>query len=194
MVVFPSPVEAVKSARKKLAATFLSIEVNQTMGFGHLHRRRPRQQAVVALAVATSASIRSPPSVAAASQRFVTSNKWRAAFELPPTKHLPPRSDDGSTIAYIHHEPPSPRVKHSPSQLGLVFFPGFLSNMHSSKACRIFRYAETNNLECTLFDRYGHGASRPHYSSDEYDGRQATIGRWLEDLRGHFRRCNVSFQ
>lgn len=53
--------------------------------------------------------------------------------------------------------------------------------MHSSKACRVFRYAQTNNLECTLFDRYGHGASRPHYASDEYDGRQATIGRWLED-------------
>ena len=53
--------------------------------------------------------------------------------------------------------------------------------MHSSKACRVFRYAETNNLECTLFDRYGHGASRPHYTSDGYDGRQATMGRWLED-------------
>ena len=120
------------------------------------------------------------PSVAAASQRFVTSNKC-AAFELPPTKYLPPRSDDGSTIAYIHHEPPSSQAGHSPSPLGLVFFPGFLSNMHSSKACRVFRYAETNNLECTLFDRYGHGASRPHYTSDGYDGRQATMGRWLED-------------
>ena len=61
------------------------------------------------------------------------------------------------------------------------FYPGFLSNMHSSKACKIYQYATLNNLECTLFDRYGHGSSRPHYTSTEYDGTKATMGRWLQD-------------
>lgn len=150
------------------------------MGFHQLHR--PRRRVVVAALAAVAIPLESSLLFSTiVGNRFIASC---AAFELPRTQHLPPRSDDGSTIAYIHHEPPSPAQNLSPSSdshLGLVFFPGFLSNMHSSKACRVFRYAQENNLECTVFDRYGHGASRPHYTSAEYDGRRATMGRWLED-------------
>ena len=155
-----------------LLLSLLDRIIASAMGFHQLYR--PRRRVVTAALTAVAIPLES--SSLLSTIVGIRSIASCAAFELPRTQHLPPRSDDGSTIAYIHHEPPSPA-----QNLGLVFFPGFLSNMHSSKACRVFRYAQEHNLECTLFDRYGHGASRPHYTSPEYDGRRATMGRWLED-------------
>lgn len=141
-------------------ARLLYFWIASAMGVHQLHR--PRRRVVVAALAAVAIPLESSLLFSTiVGNRFIASC---AAFELPRTQHLPPRSDDGSTIAYIHHEPPLPAQNlssSSDSHFGLVFFPGFLSSMHSSKACQVFRYAQENNLECTVFDRYGHGASRP---------------------------------
>lgn len=63
---------------------------------------------------------------------------------------------------------------------GLVWLPGFKSDMISTKATAIAEFAARNGLAATRFDYSGHGQSEGRFE----DG---TIGRWLEDAETVFR-------
>lgn len=84
--------------------------------------------------------------------------------ELPPTKYL---SVDGEKLAYLHSPGQSP---------GVVFLPGFMSNMRSTKQRAIFNFCQEHSLEFTTLDYYGHGES-----SCSVDERKGSIGRWMDD-------------
>jgi pimeloyl-ACP methyl ester carboxylesterase len=64
---------------------------------------------------------------------------------------------------------------------GLMWLPGFKSDMASTKALAVRDYAHTRGLDCVRFDYSGHGLS---------DGRfeDGTIGQWLEDAAAVFAR------
>eukprot|EP00957_Ditylum_brightwellii_P030919 2342688-Ditylum_brightwellii.AAC.1 len=96
--------------------------------------------------------------------------------KMPPTSFL--TREDGNKIAYLHYNPPAPHNKgESKNQKpGILFCPGFQSNMHGSKSHTLLSYCISHNYEYTAFDYYGHGQSSPH-KCDEY----GTIGRWYED-------------
>ena len=57
---------------------------------------------------------------------------------------------------------------------GLVWLPGFKSDMISTKATALAAYASEHGLACTRFDYSGHGQSGGRFE----DG---TISRWLEE-------------
>jgi pimeloyl-ACP methyl ester carboxylesterase len=64
---------------------------------------------------------------------------------------------------------------------GLIWLPGFKSDMVSTKATVLSDWARGKGLACTRFDYSGHGQS---------DGRfeDGTVSRWLEETRAVFSR------
>ena len=60
------------------------------------------------------------------------------------------------------------------AQPGLVWLPGFMSEMQSSKASALAAWAQRQGRALLRFDYSGHGLSRGRFE----DG---TIGQWLED-------------
>ncbi len=63
---------------------------------------------------------------------------------------------------------------NGPSQLALLWVPGFLSDMASTKAVALADWAEAHGVPMLRFDYSGHGLS-------EGDLLGATIGDWLEE-------------
>ena len=64
---------------------------------------------------------------------------------------------------------------------GLIWLPGFKSDMVSTKASALAEWAAGRQLGCTRFDYSGHGQSGGRFE----DG---TIGRWLEEAETVFRQ------
>ena len=64
---------------------------------------------------------------------------------------------------------------------GLIWLPGFKSDMVSTKATVLSEWARRNGLACTRFDYSGHGQSEGRFE----DG---TVGRWLKETRAVFSR------
>jgi len=62
---------------------------------------------------------------------------------------------------------------------GLMWLPGFKSDMVSTKATVLSAWARQKGLACTRFDYSGHGQSEGRFE----DG---TVGRWLEEARAVF--------
>lgn len=62
---------------------------------------------------------------------------------------------------------------------GLMWLPGFKSDMVSTKATVLSAWARQTGLACTRFDYSGHGQSEGRFE----DG---TVGRWLEEARAVF--------
>lgn len=78
-------------------------------------------------------------------------------------------------IAYIHE--PAVTVS-APS---LFWLSGYRSDMASTKAGELARYARAKGLGCTRFDYSGHGLSGGSF-------KDGTIGAWLEEAETVFRR------
>jgi pimeloyl-ACP methyl ester carboxylesterase len=76
-------------------------------------------------------------------------------------------------IAYIH-EPAT-----APGGLGLFWLSGYKSDMASTKASELARYAREHGFGCTRFDYSGHGLSSGKFE----DG---TIGAWLGEAEAVF--------
>ena len=70
---------------------------------------------------------------------------------------------------------------------GLVWLPGFKSDMVSTKATALADWARARGQACTRFDYSGHGQSEGRFE----DG---TIGRWLEEAESVFRRSTQGRQ
>jgi pimeloyl-ACP methyl ester carboxylesterase len=70
---------------------------------------------------------------------------------------------------------------------GLLWLPGFKSDMVSTKATELSRWAWENGLAYTRFDYSGHGQSEGQFE----DG---TIGRWLEESLQVFIRLTAGPQ
>lgn len=64
---------------------------------------------------------------------------------------------------------------------GVVWLPGFKSEMTSTKATALAEWAQRRDITCTRFDYSGHGQSGGRIE----DG---TIGRWLEEAEAVFSR------
>jgi pimeloyl-ACP methyl ester carboxylesterase len=62
---------------------------------------------------------------------------------------------------------------------GLLWLPGYKSDMASTKATELAQYAREHGLGCTRFDYSGHGRSSGRFE----DG---TIGAWLEESEAVF--------
>lgn len=62
---------------------------------------------------------------------------------------------------------------------GLIWLPGFNSDMVSTKASALSGWARERGLACTRFDYSGHGQSEGRLEG-------GTIGRWLEEARAVF--------
>jgi pimeloyl-ACP methyl ester carboxylesterase len=73
---------------------------------------------------------------------------------------------DGSSTAYCQESGRNPP--------GIVFLPGFRSDMNGIKATALAGHCRTRDHPFLRFDYFGHGASSG-------DFRAGTIGRWLED-------------
>lgn len=72
---------------------------------------------------------------------------------------------DGHDLAYEHVEGEGP---------GILFLPGFNSNMQGDKACYLDQWCRRHGRQYTRFDYLGHGQSSGRFE----DG---TIGRWSDD-------------
>jgi pimeloyl-ACP methyl ester carboxylesterase len=73
--------------------------------------------------------------------------------------------DNGSFLAYHHRQGATP---------GVLFFPGFNSNMCGNKALALDAWSEEQGIQFTRFDYFGHGASSGSLE-------EGSIGRWRED-------------
>jgi pimeloyl-ACP methyl ester carboxylesterase len=76
-------------------------------------------------------------------------------------------------IAYLRHEA---TVEGTP---GLVWLCGLKSEMTSTKASAVARWAKDKGIACLRFDYSGHGQS-------EGDFEAGTVSRWLEETRAAF--------
>lgn len=79
---------------------------------------------------------------------------------------------DGAAIAYAHTPGRTP---------GLLFCPGFMSDMAGSKALALEAWAREKGVAFTRFDYQGHGRS----SGQFVDG---TIGQWADDAQAVLER------
>lgn len=70
---------------------------------------------------------------------------------------------------------------------GLVWLPGFKSEMTSIKASAVAEWGAVRGLAVTRFDYSGHGQSEGRFE----DG---TVGRWLEEALAVFRTCTAGPQ
>jgi pimeloyl-ACP methyl ester carboxylesterase len=73
--------------------------------------------------------------------------------------------DNGSSLAYHHRQGATP---------GVLFFPGFNSNMCGNKALALDAWSEEHGIQFTRFDYFGHGASSGSLE-------EGSIGRWRDD-------------
>jgi pimeloyl-ACP methyl ester carboxylesterase len=73
---------------------------------------------------------------------------------------------DGTSTAYCYEKRQNPP--------GIVFLPGFRSDMGGTKATALAAHCRERNQTFLRFDYFGHGASSG-------DFREGSIGRWLED-------------
>ncbi|MFB6277638.1 MAG: alpha/beta fold hydrolase [Halothece sp.] len=89
-------------------------------------------------------------------------------MEISYTKHT-----DGTELAYRHH-PASSQQQHKP---GVLFLPGYGSDMEGTKATKIFSWATQQGLQATLMDYGGHGNSSGQFT-------EGTFGQWC-DHAGH---------
>jgi len=72
-------------------------------------------------------------------------------------------------------------LRDSGSAPGVIWLPGFKSDMVSTKATVLSEWARRTGHACTRFDYSGHGQSEGRFE----DG---TVGRWLEETRAVFTR------
>lgn len=70
---------------------------------------------------------------------------------------------------------------------GVVWFPGFKSEMTSTKASVLSEWATLRGVACTRFDYSGHGQSGG-------DVQEGTVGRWLEEAAAVFARLTAGPQ
>lgn len=70
---------------------------------------------------------------------------------------------------------------------GVVWFPGFKSEMTSTKASVLSQWAKMRGVSCTRFDYSGHGQSSGAFEA-------GTIGRWLEEASAVFTRLTTGPQ
>ena len=89
----------------------------------------------------------------------------------PPPQYLP--AEDGDRIAYRHTPGAAP---------GILFCPGFNSNMQGQKALALEAWCQSQHRQFTRFDYQGHGESSGRFE----DG---TIGRWLRDTLAVLDQC-----
>jgi pimeloyl-ACP methyl ester carboxylesterase len=84
---------------------------------------------------------------------------------------------DGAAIAYVHTP-----GREAPGNLpGVLFCPGFMSDMGGSKALALEAWAKERGIAFTRFDYQGHGASSGRF----IDG---TIGQWADDAQAVLER------
>lgn len=95
----------------------------------------------------------------------------------PNTPSMLPRPD-GQSLAY-HHSP-----GFSP---GVIFCPGFMSDMEGTKALALERAMKELNRSYTRFDYLGHGQSTGRFT----DG---TISRWTDDALAVLDECTAGPQ
>lgn len=79
---------------------------------------------------------------------------------------------DGTQLAYRHH----PAAAQQSQQPGLLFLPGYGSDMEGTKATQIFAWAQQQGLQATLMDYGGHGNSSGQF-------REGTFGQWVDHAR-----------
>jgi pimeloyl-ACP methyl ester carboxylesterase len=77
--------------------------------------------------------------------------------------------EDGKTIAYC--------IDSGDSSPGVLFLPGFRSDMQGNKARTLAAHCRRLGRTCTRFDYFGHGRSSG-------DFRVGTIGHWRDDALG----------
>ncbi len=81
-------------------------------------------------------------------------------------------------IATLIEQRPATPERQRP---GLMWLPGFKSEMGSLKATDLATFAHSQGVSMTRFDYSGHGRSLGDFD-------QGTIGRWLEEARAVFTR------
>jgi pimeloyl-ACP methyl ester carboxylesterase len=88
--------------------------------------------------------------------------------EMAPTQYLSvnPNNSGEYQLAYIHSPGNSP---------GVVFLPGFMSTMRSTKPRAIFNYCQEHDLEFTTFDYSCHGESSCS------NPQESSISRWMQE-------------
>ncbi len=84
-------------------------------------------------------------------------------MEISYSKH-----PDGTHIAYYHH-PASANQSQKP---GLLFLPGYGSDMEGTKATTLLNWARKKGLQATLMDYGGHGNSSGQFT-------EGTFGEWV---------------
>ena len=91
-------------------------------------------------------------------------------LDIPKTTSLILTRESGETIAYC--------IDSGDSSPGVLFLPGFRSDMQGNKARALSAHCRASirpgGQACTRFDYFGHGASSG-------DFRAGTIGRWRDD-------------
>jgi pimeloyl-ACP methyl ester carboxylesterase len=70
---------------------------------------------------------------------------------------------------------------------GVIWFPGFKSEMTSTKASVLSQWAKMRGVSCTRFDYSGHGQSGGAFEA-------GTVGRWLEEAGAVFARLTAGPQ
>ncbi len=88
------------------------------------------------------------------------------------------RLDDPQITTLIltreHGETTAYSIDSGDSSPGVLFLPGFRSDMGGNKARALSAHCRTRGQSCTRFDYFGHGRSSG-------DFRAGTIGRWRDD-------------
>ena len=85
-------------------------------------------------------------------------------MEISYSKHT-----DGTQLAYRHH-PASSQQMDKP---GILFLPGYGSDMEGTKATKLFNWAREQGLQATLMDYGGHGSSSGRFTN-------GTLGQWRD--------------
>lgn len=108
---------------------------------------------------------------------------------FPPCLHEVPKSDhddspwNGHQLAYAHAPGKSP---------GVIFLPGFMSTMNSTKSKSIYQYCQQNGLEFTSLDYSGHGETLR--KQDQNVDSMLTISQWMEEALCILRHVTVNKQ
>ena len=87
-------------------------------------------------------------------------------LDIPKTTCSILTQEYGETIAYC--------IDSGDSSPGILFLPGFRSDMQGNKARALSPHCRQQGRTCTRFDYFGHGASSG-------DFRAGTIGQWRSD-------------
>jgi pimeloyl-ACP methyl ester carboxylesterase len=101
---------------------------------------------------------------------------------MSPDRSPAPTSDSDSVAFFAAARNEAPRIAYrrlAGKSPGVVFCPGFKSDMEGAKATAVSDWAKRRGQACLRFDYRGHGRS---------DGRfeDGTIGQWFEDTLGVF--------